>query len=162
VNPCPSMIEGRYYGDPITKYCRLNCSDPIYFADPVTGECSTICTTQINLGNVLRNLYYDTTNMVCTTVCPDVKPYVYPPDRTCYLTCPNSYFQNDLTMTCVQTCPSTGPVPLFGYNGACVASCDGIDLWADFVTSKCTATCSNITASRRTFQDNSTGRNLCV
>jgi len=58
--------------------------------------------------------------MVCTTICPDVKPYIYPLDRTCYLLCPNSYYQNDQTMTCVQNCPSTGPIPLFGYLGACV------------------------------------------
>ena len=68
-------------------------------------------------------------------------------------------------MSCVIDCPSSELVPLFGENSKCVEECVGTDNWADFLTHKCTKNCSSDSVNgvtRKYFQDNSTGRNLCV
>lgn len=64
-------------------------------------------------------------------------------------------------MECVTTCPDTGLIPLFGSGDRCVEECVGADNWGDPVTHLCTSNCFS-NASVKYFQDNSTGRNLCV
>ncbi len=70
VNPCPNRLDGQYYGDPDTKNCVLTCSNSAHYTDPNTGLCSTTCSATITLGSLDRDLYYDTRNKKCVTICP--------------------------------------------------------------------------------------------
>ena len=166
VNPCPGYPSlGQYYGDRAAHECVSQCplktgtTYGMQFADDTTSTCVDVCPSGIELGSVVKAYFHDLTNRQCVTVCPDTEPYRYASNRSCLASCPDGSYADDSTMTCAGSCYKDAVVPTYmdDFLKACVARCEGEDWWADYLTGKCTASCS-----AGQFEDNSTIWHRCI
>ena len=89
----------------------------------------------------------------CTTT-DDLILYFYSPNTTCIASCPEEYFADNTTLSCVEACPEQS----YGYtdNNTCLSGCpDGY--YADDHSQMCVLFCPKVTAF---YADDST--NKCV
>jgi hypothetical protein len=167
-----------YYGFNYT--CLTACPQYDYqfnptatFANDVSYTCNPLCPSVSARGDPL---YYDYINFKCVTNCPIGAPYAHATqDRICYLQCPVGYYNDNVTMTCMNFCFNNlnesiviiyknyslwQYSPTFnGVNGKCVSSCP-LNSWADPLTLKCVHICPN--SNIKLFTDSSTGINRCI
>lgn len=153
------------YSDPLTKGCESSCSSSLYFGDSYLTSCVTLCTeanNQFSEGGFCKTActggrfadYQDSRK--CNVACSRTPLALFgnPSTFKCVLPsgCPNNYYANNNTLTCVNPCSGTLP---FGdvISRQCVSNCPD-NYYGDSALNLCVLNCNFNTLH---YADNITG-----
>lgn len=147
---CELSCAGSLKKDDTTRKCVSTCP---YLYDPTTDKCVDKCPTQSTLGELFANLtsnnntcivasscptstWADSDSRTCASSCPS-GTYKY--DKYCVSYCPNDYFIDTTTQSCVT--PANCPTSKFADNQtrSCVSQCVGT--YGDSTLRRCIDVC---------------------
>ncbi len=160
---CLERCPQDYYGENVTRTCRLNCSNQVkIYADDTTNLCVTTCPVGLFAENVTKTCvnrcptgsFADPTTRICVAECPGTERlFADPSNDQCVPQCSMNYYGDSINWVCLLSCPEAVsgyrlevgrlcvaecPTPYFAFESTrlCVTNC-GRKLYGDPVTRTC-------------------------
>jgi hypothetical protein len=136
ISACPNTTAPFYYIDLTTISCVTTCPD-YYFKDNIQGKCVlangcsqgyyadySLSTCVLECNSTLY-VYKDDTTMQCVDQCPfgTFGDHSNMTIKFCRIDCPSSWYQDNSTWTCVQTCPTYPSYYADTHLGKCLDRC---------------------------------------
>ena len=181
---CVCNIDNGYYNKSDGSGCTQICSANTQYLNPTTRTCTTGCPVgdafpehfkykdtsnnrQYCVVDCPANFYKYYSNMSCvddcydSTIADNVNYYNFDGlDKVCYQDCPDGYYGDPVSGSCVTLCPVTsGNAGYFVLGEICSLYCDG-STYAYHETRECLAQCPTGFYSN-TFTTGGTAHNIC-